>query len=146
MPNKKPTTAVTVSNPTPPPATTSKNKQTQFITILKDDHNFDIVSEILKHMAEIKRAKKIKPLEKHRLLKDYHITLLSYCLPRIKIQENVGDDTGSVVFNIKIGGDDNTGGTLKKAGSKGARKKPTGANVTINAQKGKDGTFTVSDE
>jgi hypothetical protein len=143
MPNKPPTTAVVPSNPAPPPA--PKVVQTQFINILKTDHNYDIVAEIIKHMAEIKRAKKIKPLEKHRLLKDYHITLLSYCLPRIKIQETIGDDTGKVIFNINIGGDDNTGGTLKKAGGKGKRKKNTGANITVNTTKGKDGTFTVTD-
>lgn len=145
MPNKKPsTTALVPSTPAPPPA--QKKKQTQFINILKTDHNYDIVAEIIKHMDEIKRAKKIKPLEKHRLLKDYHITLLSYCLPRIKIQENVGDDNGKVVFNINIGGDDNTGGTLKKAGGKGAkRKKSTGASITVNATKGKDGSYSVDD-
>jgi len=142
MPNKKPvTTAVVPSNPAPPP----KVVQTQFINILKTDHNYDIVAEILKHMAEIKRAKKIKPLEKHRLLKDYHITLLSYCLPRIKIQESTGDDGGKVVFNINIGGDDNTGGTLKKAGGKGKRKKNTGVNITVDTKKNDDGTFTVTD-
>jgi hypothetical protein len=144
MPNKKPTTAVVPSKPAPAPA--PKQVQTQFINILKSDHNYDIVAEIIKHMAEIKRAKKIKPLEKHRLLKDYHITLLSYCLPRIKIQENVGDDTGKVVFNINIGGDDNTGGTLKKAGSKGTkRKKATGANITVSTTKGADGSYSVDD-
>jgi len=140
MPNKKPvTTAVVPSNPAPPP----KVVQTQFINILKTDHNYDIVAEILKHMSEIKRAKKIKPLEKHRLLKDYHITLLSYCLPRIKIQESTGDDGGKVVFNINIG--DNTGGTLKKAGGKGKRKKNTGVNITVDTTKNDDGTFTVTD-
>jgi hypothetical protein len=67
-------------------------------------------------------------------------------LPRIKIQENVGDDTGKVVFNINIGGDDNTGGTLKKAGSKGTkRKKATGANITVSTTKGADGSYSVDD-
>jgi len=147
MPNKKPIKAVAPAPPAPPPAVVAQNKSTQFIEILKNDKNFDIIDEILKHMDEIKRAKKIKPLEKHRLLKDYHLTLLSYCLPRIKIQETTGDDTGKgVIFNINIGGDPaDTTGALKKAGAGKVRKKSTGAHVTVKTIQNTDGSYSIAD-
>jgi hypothetical protein len=125
-----------------PPAKIAKKKSEQFINILKTDHHYDIVSEIVKHMGEIRRAKKIKPTEKHRLLQNYHLTLLSYCLPRIKIQETIGDDTGKgVTFNINIGGED----PLKTAGAGTINKSKTrGVRVSIPTQKNKDGSYSVT--
>jgi hypothetical protein len=139
MPN---TTALTPAKQRQVAASGAKKKSERFIQILRDDHNYDIVAEIIKHMAEIKRAKKIKPLEKHRLLKDYHITLLSYCLPKIKIQETTDDGSGKgVIFNINIGGDDPAAGP-KKAGK--GRVSNTGVNIKIPTKQNKDGSISVS--
>ena len=121
------------------PGALAKVKSEQFINILKTDHKYDIVSEIVQHMQEIKRAKKIKPLEKHRMLMNYNLTLLSYCLPKIKIVEDDRNDTGGgVIFNIKIGGDGEQKAKIKKAGQG-----KTGINITIPTKKNADGTYTV---
>jgi hypothetical protein len=121
------------------PGALAKVKSEQFIHILKTDHKYDIVSEIVQHMQEIKRAKKIKPLEKHRMLMNYNLTLLSYCLPKIKIVEDDRNDTGGgVIFNIKIGGDGEQKAKIKKAGQG-----KTGINITIPTKKNKDGTYVV---
>jgi hypothetical protein len=129
----------------PKPGAIAKQKSERFINILKDDHNFDIVSKVLEHIGLIERAKKIRPLEKHRLLQNYYLTLLSYCLPRIKIQEQSGDDTGKgVVFNINIGGEaeqTTTSKPLKKAGKGKASK--TGVNITVPTRQHADGSYSI---
>jgi hypothetical protein len=125
---------------TPKPGALAKQKSERFIHILKDDHNFDIVKKIVDHMGQIERAKKIKPLEKHRLLQNYYLTLLSYCLPKIKIQENVGDDTGKgVVFNIKIGGEAQPGKTKLKSAGKGVH-------VSVPTKQNADGSYSIDND
>lgn len=136
-----------------PPATanpntvTAYNKNVRFIDILKTDHGFDIVKEIIDEIKFVKRAKKIKPQEKRRLLNSYYLTLLSYCVPKQKIIEDNSGNTGGkgVVFNIKIGGDQpadprNAGkGTVKKD-------KKKGVSITIPTNQKADGSYEITDE
>lgn len=124
-----------------PPAVTGskavaglKGKQKRFITILKDDFNFDIIERIVKHVQQLERAKKIKPLEKARLLQNYYLTLLSFCIPKMKIQEDTGDKKGSVQFNINVGGTPLDPNNQQVTG---------GVNIVIPTQKGADGSYTV---
>lgn len=124
---------------TPVPATPgqlAKSVQTQFINILKTDHNLDLIKEIVDHIGMIKRAKKIKPQEKHRLLQNYYLTLLSYAVPKMKVVEDNTDRSNPINFQINIGG---TPTTSKRA------KKPIkgGVNITIPTSKNKDGSFSV---
>ena len=44
-----------------PIAKAADKAQTQFINVLKTDHNFDLIKKIVDHMQMIERAKKIKP-------------------------------------------------------------------------------------
>jgi hypothetical protein len=127
----------------PTPVSVAKKKQDKFIQILKDDFQYDVVKDIIDTMAMIKRAKRIKPLEKYRLIKDYQLTLLSYCLPKIKIQETVDDGSGKgVVFNIQIGGDEGTTKSgLKRAGSG----KVTGVNIQVPTTLNKDGSYSLDE-
>ena len=130
----------------PTPLSTAKKKTAQFIEILKTDHQYDIVSEIITHIKELKRAKKIKPLEKHRMVMQYNITLLSYCLPKMKVTEDSSKDSigKGVTFNISIGGGEEHPNKPKSAGkgtvSKGAR---TGVSVKIPTTINDDGSITV---
>lgn len=112
----------------------AKAKQTTFINILKTDHKFDIIKELVDHMGSIKRAKKIKPQEKHRLLQNYYLALLSYCLPKMKVvEDNTDKNKKPMNFTINIG---ETSPTKKKGG----------ASITIPTNKNKDGTYTVSND
>lgn len=118
-------------------------KQTKLITILKDDHNYDIISEIVTHMKEIKRAKKIKPLEKHRMLMNYNLTLLSYCMPKLKVLEDDRSKTGDKIqFNINVGGN-----TEVTPNQKGGIPAPSGGvNISIPAVKQIDGSYGIEKE
>ena len=121
------------------PGQLAKTASASFIDVLKTDHNFDIVKEIVEHMKMIHRAKKIKPQEKHRLLQNYYITLLSYCLPKIKIVEDNKDSGGKgVTFNINIGGTD------PAATPVGVSKGRKGVSVSIPTVKQKDGSYAVA--
>jgi hypothetical protein len=138
----------TANVPVPSPGAIAKQVTKKLITILKDDFNYDVVADIIDSMASIKRAKKIKPLEKWRLIKDYQLTLLSYCLPKMKIvEDNSADQNGKgVVFHIQIGGN-NEPADPRNAGSGTVRKdKKKGVSISIPTQKNEDGTFTVTDE
>ena len=145
--------AGTVTQPTsnlPVPANpTAIAKQTskKLITILKDDFNYDVVKDIIDTMAMIKRAKKIKPTEKYRLIKDYQLTLLSYCLPKMKIVEDTRDTGGKgVVFHINIAGT-NDPADPRKAGSGTVRKdKKKGVSISIPTQQNDDGSYSVKDD
>jgi hypothetical protein len=138
----------TLKNPpavTPPltPAKIANKKQEKFITILKNDHNYDIIAEIIDHIKVLSRAKKIKPVEKHRMIIQYHAMLLPFCLTKVKAVE---DDTGGtggkgVIFNITIGEDT----SLRDAGNGRVTKGRKGVSVSIPTQKQDDGTYTVSD-
>jgi hypothetical protein len=133
---------------TPTPAAIAKQTAKKLITILQDDFNYDIISDIIDTMAMIKRAKKIKPLEKHRMLMNYNIILLSYCLPKIKVTEtDDGSNSGGkgVIFNIQIGGSGDKD-SLKGAGHGVVTKSRAGVSVTIPTKKNSDGSYTVSDD
>jgi hypothetical protein len=139
---------VKVTPPAPVPAKIHKDKQDKFIDILKTDHNYDIIDEIVNHIKELKRAKKIKPVEKHRMVIQYHAMLLPFCLVKVKPAE---EDTGAgggkgVVFHISIGGD-NGPADPRNAGSGKVRKdKKKGVSISIPTQKNKDGTYTVNSD
>ena len=140
----------TIKNPpnAPVPSKVAKDKQEKFIEILKTDHNYDIVAEIIQHIKELKRAKKIKPVEKHRMVIQYHAMLIPFCLTKVKaVEEDSGATAGKgVVFNIQIGGDNEPAdprmvgkGTVKKT-------KRKGVSVKIPTQINDDGSYTVLDE
>ena len=135
--------------PAPSPATSGQNlpaqpkdKQTKLITILKDDFQYDIVKEIIDHIQMIKRAKKIKPLEKHRLLYNYNTTLLSYCMPKMRlVEDNSKDNSQPFNFQINIGGPGD--GT---PAPKSTKKKKGNVSITIPTKKNDPGTYSVSSE
>jgi hypothetical protein len=142
---------VTQSTAKNPPATTptagaiAKKTAVNLITLLQTDFNYDLVKDIIDTMAMIKRAKKIKPLEKWRLIKDYQLTLLSYTFPKMKIVEDNSANTGGkgVVFHIQIGGTDQPADP-RDAGHGTVRKdKKKGVSISIPTQKNNDGTYTV---
>ena len=122
----------------PTPAVVASDKQKDLFIILKDDHNFDIVEEILRHRAEILRAKKIKPIEKHRLVQNYNLTLLSYCMPKQKVIEDNSKDRGRPInFSINIGGE-------PTKDPRAAKPVKGGVSITIPTKKQNNGTYAVS--
>lgn len=137
------------SNPkAQPPATTSggskqlvnlKGKQKRFITILKDDFNFDIVQEIVEHYGVIKRGKKLKPPVKHKLMQNYLTMLLTYCVPKMKVTEDEKGSGKPVQFFINVGGEQTAGvdPNTNQPNVKG------GVNITIPTVKGPDGSYSV---
>ena len=138
-----------VTSPAPPPANKRIQKKiTRFIEILQDDHNFDIIQEIVDHMGVIKRSKKLKPLEKHRMLMNYHVTLLSFCVPKMKIIEDDTRDTvgKGVVFHINIGGsDDKDAGPASAGQGKISKDKRKGVSITIPTVVNDEGTYEVKE-
>ena len=64
------------------PAAVASDKQTKLIDILKTDHKYDVIKEIIEHIQMLKRAKKIKPLEKHRMLINYNLPCCPTVFPR----------------------------------------------------------------
>jgi hypothetical protein len=124
------------------PAKQSKDKQKKLINILKDDHHYDIVKEIIDHIQMLKRAKKIKPIEKHRMLMNYNITLLSYCMPKMKIvEDDTKDNSKPFNFQINIGGDPNQKRPVGRP--KGSTKK-NNVSITIPTKKNDDGSYSVT--
>jgi hypothetical protein len=111
-----------------------KGKQKRFIAILQDDFNFDIIERIVKHIQQIERAKRIKPLEKARMLQNYYLTLLTFCIPKMKLQEDNGDKKGNVQFNINVGGTPIDPNSQTVQG---------GVNIVIPTKKGANGSYTV---
>lgn len=106
----------------------------RFIQILKSDFHFDLIKEMVEHMGVVKRSKKLKPIEKHRMLQTYYTTLLSFCVPKLKVQEGSKDTGDKVNFTINIGGEETT---MKSAKPKG------GVNINIPTRKDSSGTYTV---
>ena len=103
----------------------------RFLQVLDTDFNYDLVKEIIDMIGIIKRGKKLKPLDKYRLIQTYQLALLSYCIPKMKViegEKGVGD---KVNFTINVGGE---APPLKSGKPKG------GINITSPTVK-KDGTF-----
>jgi hypothetical protein len=130
-----------------PPATTTpgqiaKVTQVRFIDILKNDHGFDIVKEIIDEIGMLKRSKKIKPQEKRRLLNSYYLTLLSYCVPKQKIIEDNSTPIGGkgVVFKINIGVPE------QPSGAQIVKDKRKGVSITIPTQQNADGSYEITDD
>lgn len=120
------------------------DKNVRFIDVLKNDFGFDIVKEIIDEIQFVKRAKRIKPREKRRLLNSYYLTLLSYCVPKQKIVEDNSGNTGGkgVVFKINIGGPVEP--DPRQAGKGTVRKsKSKGVSITIPTQVNKDGSYEI---
>ena len=119
----------------PVPAKVAKGRQEKLIVILKDDFNFDIVERIVKHIGIIERSKKIKPTEKHRMLQNYYLTMLTYCMPKMKlIEDNTAKLGDKIAFNINIQNNDTSTPTKKGSG---------GVNITIPTVKKADGTYDI---
>ena len=122
------------------PAKVAQQKSTQLIDILKTDHRLDILKDIVEHIGLIKRAKKIRPLEKHRLLQNYYTTLLSYCVPKMKVvEDNTNKNSTPMNFQINIGVSPDKGTPSTKK-----NKSQSGMKITIPTQKNKDGSYSVS--
>lgn len=129
-----------------PPATTSgmsalaqkaTGKQRRLIVILEEDYNFDVVLEMITQYGIVKRAKKIKPTEKARLIKDYLVFIAQLCIPKEKPSED-GPITGDKIkFTINI----DTPKPLQPDNV--AAKKPGGISITIPTIKGADGSYAV---
>ena len=121
----------------------AKDKQIKLIDILKTDHNYDVIKEIIDHIQMLKRAKKIKPLEKHRMLINYNLALLSYCVPKMRVVEDNSDrDSRPMNFQINIGG--TTTGQLPASTKKGSSS--SSVNISIPTNKHKDGSYSVLSE
>lgn len=122
-----------------------KASQKRFIDILKTDHNFDIIKEIVDHIKLIKRSKKLKAKEKHTMISNYHLTLLTFCVPKQKIVEDRQDDSGKgVVFNINLGGEPEPQPKTKRVKGKASKPK-TGINITIPTRQAADGTYSIDE-
>lgn len=114
--------------------------QVRFIDILKTDHKFDLMKKIVQHMGQIERAKKIKPQEKHRLLQNYYLTLLSYAFPKMKVVED-NSEAGKKPMNFQI----NIGTPAPDKPAKPGRPKTKGkgVSITIPTVKHKDGSYSI---
>jgi hypothetical protein len=135
--------SVGLKNPpaTQTPGQIAKVTQVRFIDVLKNDHGFDIVKEIIDEIGMLKRSKKIKPQEKRRLLNSYYLTLLSYCVPKQKIIEDNSAPTGKgVVFKINIGVPD------QPSGAQIVKDKRKGVSITIPTQQNADGSYEITDD
>ena len=120
-------------------------KQKRFVTILKDDFNFDVIESIVKHIRQIDRAKKIKPLEKARLLQNYYLTLLNYCIPKMKLEEDKGDKVGDKIsFSINIQNNTTDAKALPVSGGSASSKKKPDVSITIPTVKQPDGSYSPS--
>ena len=118
----------------------AKDKAVRLIDILKTDHNLDIVEYIVGEMGYIQRSKKISPLDKRRLIKDYSLTLLSYCMPKMRVTEDSSDkDAKPMLFQINIGGPQS-----EESLPASTRKSTT--NLTIKTNKNKDGSYSISSD
>jgi len=115
--------------------------QTKFIDILKTDHKFDIIKKVLDHIGMIDRAKKISPLDKHKLLQTYYLTLLTYCLPKMKlVEDNTDKNSKPMNFQINIG----TPAPTPAPGKPGRPKKSQGGvSITIPTRKASDGSYSI---
>jgi hypothetical protein len=125
-------------NHPPVPASTSKALlklgagKARFLQILKDDFNYDVIQEIIEMIGIIKRGKKLKPLDKYRLIQTYQLAILSYCIPKMKVLEGdkgVGD---KINFTFNVGGEAPPNPHGKPVG---------GVNITIPTVKKEDGSF-----
>ena len=84
----------------------------------------------------IKRGKKLKPLEKYRLIQTYQLAILSYCIPKMKVLEGEKGAGDKVNFTINVGGVEEPNPGKKPKG---------GVNITIPTVK-KDGVYSVNPE
>lgn len=126
-------------------AAVAKATQTKFANILKTDHSFDLVKKIVDHMGQIERAKKIKPLEKHRLLQNYYLTLLSYAFPKMKVVEDTSDRNKKPMnFQINIGTPTAPEPAPKRPGR--PRKSKGGVSITIPTVKNSDGSYSLDNK
>jgi hypothetical protein len=122
------------ANQTQTPAALHQKKQTQLITILKDDLQYDLIAEIVAHLKMLHRVKKVKPYEKHRMIFNYHSLLLGFCMPKMKIvEDNTDKNARPMNFQINVAGNNPADGKVVK---------PT--TISINTKKNDDGTFVVT--
>ncbi len=128
----------------PKPGAVAKTEQVKLITILKDDFKYDIIKEIVDHIRMIKRAKKIKPTEKHRMLMNYNLTLLQFCMPKMKLVEDAKDDGKPISFQINVPIVNNPAPVPMPTGNPKAKKGKGGISITIPTVKNSDGTFAVT--
>ena len=136
-------TVPTTANTTTSITKAAVSKQTKFIDILTSQHNFDLVSSIISHIGEIKRAKKIKPIEKHRMLQTYYMALMQFAYPKMKVvEDNSAGSQKPINFTISIAAPAPEHPAAKP------RSKPKGyrTSITVPTYKNTNGTYTIKDE
>ena len=102
-----PEKAVVATKRSPPPARKNPKeiRARRLLTILTEDHNFDVIKEMVKTYQEIQTLK--NDMDRIRLSITIQKELLKYCFPAIRPDESGGEKPG-VVFNINLGGEPET--------------------------------------
>jgi len=99
-----PEKAVVATKRSPPPARKNPKeiRARRLLTILTEDHNFDVIKEMVKTYQEIQTLQ--NDMDRIRLSLTVQKELLKYCFPAIRPDESGGEKPG-VVFNINLGGE-----------------------------------------
>lgn len=97
-------TAVVPKKRPPPPARKDPKeiRARRLLTILTEDHNFDIIKEMVKTYQEVQTLQ--NDMDRIKLSLSIQRELLKYCFPAIRPDDSGGEKPG-VIFNISLGGD-----------------------------------------
>jgi len=93
----------------------SKDKE-RLITILREDFQFDVVKEMVDLYHKIKRSR-MKHADKFAFEFKILSKIWEFSLPKLKVEEHLGDHGDKILFNIMIGSGPNDQPKLSGSGA-----------------------------
>jgi hypothetical protein len=114
----------------------AQKRAKRLITILTDDHNFNVIDKIVDLYRRVCKSR-IKPAEKYKLEYQILSQLLQYAYPKLQTIESDIKQGENVVFNVQVGAPAPSPSAAVVSGNKVK-------SVSIPTVKGTDGTFQVS--
>lgn len=83
----------------PKPHAKVEKRSQKLLSLLKNDHNFDLVSEIVKTYHEIEELD--NDLDRIRLMRSVQKDLMKYAFPVLKAEEG-GTDRPAIILNFDL--------------------------------------------
>lgn len=82
-----------------------KDEKKRLITILKEDHNFDVIKEMVDLYHKVVRSRMIKAA-KYKLQFQLLSKIMEYALPKLRVEEHKNETGDQITFNILVGQND----------------------------------------
>jgi len=101
---------------------------------LKEDHNFDVIKEMVELYHKVVRSRMVKA-SKYKMQFQMLAKIMEYALPKLRVEESKNETGDQITFNIMVGSNDPATQALPGNAPK---------QIDIPTKVGKDGSYIIN--